>query len=80
MSYISKINKNDKAMNKLSLQLMNSINFFYKEEESNIKYEGYTFNGINIKNVKLSDISFNGLKISWDLEIDKIIFINKKFI
>ena len=77
LSYISKINKNDKAMNKLSWQLMNSINFFYKEEESNIKYEGYTFNGINIKNVKLSDISFNGLKISWDLEIDKIINKNE---
>ena len=64
-------------MNKLSWQLMNSINFFYKEEERNIKYEGYTFNGINIKNVKLSDISFNGLKISWDLEIDKIINKNE---
>ena len=73
LSYISKINKNDKAMNKLFWQIMNSINFYYKEEESNIIYEEYAFNGININNIKLSDISFNSLKISWDLEIDKII-------
>ena len=76
LSYISKMNKNDKAMNKLSLQIMNSINFYYKEEESNIKYEEYAFNGININNIKLSDISFNSLKISWNLEVSKI--INKK--
>ena len=73
LSYISKMNKNDKAMNKLFWQIMNSINFYYKEEESNIIYEEYTFNGININKIKLSDISFNSLKISWDLEIDKII-------
>ena len=67
------MNKNDKAMNKLSCQIMNSINFYYEEEESKIKYEEYAFNGININNIKVSNISYNSLKISWDIENGDII-------
>ena len=73
-----KMNKNDKAMNKLSWQAMNSINFYYKEEESNIKYEEYAFNGINIKNIEINNITYNSLNISWNIENNEI--INKKFL
>ena len=68
ISYISKINKNNKDMNKLSFQMMNSINFEYNEKESNIKYEKYTFNGFILKKLKISDISNTNLKISWNIE------------
>jgi len=46
VSYVSTINKNKNKMNSLSQELMKSIKFSYKEEESNIKYEELYFNGI----------------------------------
>ena len=77
LSYISKMNKNDKAMNLLSIQEMNNINFYFSEEESNIKYEEYSFNGINIIDFEISDVTYNSLRISWNLEESEIIKINK---
>ena len=44
VSYVSTINKNKNKMNSLSQELMKSIKFSYKEEESNIKYEELYFN------------------------------------
>ena len=38
------MNKNEKEINKLSLQLMKSMNFYYNEEKNNIEYEEYFFN------------------------------------
>ena len=45
LSYITKINKNKKSMNKLSQELIKSLNFFYKEDENDIKYEENYLNG-----------------------------------
>ena len=44
VSYVSTINKNKNKMNSLTQELMKSIKFSYKEEESNIKYEELYFN------------------------------------
>ena len=77
LSYISKMNKNDKAMNLLSIQEMNNINFYFSEEERNIKYEEYSFNGININDIEISDVTYNSLRISWNLAESEIININK---
>ena len=51
LSYISKMNKNDKSLKKLSLEIINSINFYFKEEENDIKYEEYAI--INLYNIIL---------------------------
>ena len=69
LSYISKINKNKKAMNKLSKEMMKNLKFYFIEEESNIKYEEYYFNGLSIpKNIEFKDISYDSLNISWNID------------
>ena len=68
LSYISKMNKNDKSLQKLSLETITSINFYFKEEENDIKYEEYTINGIHINNININDISCNSMNISCTIE------------
>ena len=46
LSYVSKMNKNQKEMKKLFEQIMKSIRISFNEKECNIKYEEYIFNGI----------------------------------
>ena len=70
LTYISKINKNQKEMKTLQRELMKSIKFTYQEEDSNIKYEEFCFNGIQIpKNIEVKDIKYNSLNISWDIDL-----------
>ena len=59
LSYITKINKNKKSMNKLSQKTIKGLNFFYKEDENNIKYEEKYINKnkIDIDNIKNNDFS-----------------------
>jgi len=73
LSYISKMNKNDKALNKLSLQILNNIDFSYNEENNNIEYEEYTINGMKINKIDINDITSNSCKISCDFENTEII-------
>ena len=73
LSYISKMNKNDKSLKKLSLEIINSINFYFKEEENDIKYEEYAINGILINNFNINDISHNSVNISCSIEKSDII-------
>ena len=73
LSYISKMNKNDKSLKKLSLEIINSINFYFKEEENDIKYEEYAINGILINNFNINDISYNSVNISCSIEKSDII-------
>ena len=68
LSYISQMNKNEKEINKLSLQLMKSMNFYYNEEKNNIEYEEYFFNDFEIDN-----ISSNGFLIYFNIENEDII-------
>ena len=60
LSYVSKINKNNKEMKRISKELMKSIKFYYEEKDNNIKYDEYYFNGISIssKNIILKDNNF----------------------
>ena len=71
-------------MNILSIQGINSLKFYYSEEENNIKYEVYSFNeGINITTIEIDKITHNSLEISWKPEIPEIIKnlnINVEFI
>ena len=49
LSYISKINKKQKELEKLNSQSMKNIKFNYDKENNDIKYEEYYFNGIEEK-------------------------------
>ena len=69
LNYISNINKNKKEMKLLYQQPMKNLKILYNENESNIKYEEYYFNGISKpKDIEFNDIGINSFKISWKIE------------
>ena len=69
LSYISKINKNKKEMKLLHSKLMKNIKISFQEEETNIKFEEYYFNGIHIpKNIEFKNIEINKLNIFWKID------------
>ena len=69
LSYISKINKNQKEINRLLSEKMENIKFNYQEEKSDINYEEYYFNGINNpKDIEFKDITCSSLNISWKMD------------
>ena len=48
---------------------MKSIKFVYQEENSNIKYDEFYFNGIQIPNyIKFNDIFDLSLNLSWEID------------
>ena len=78
LTYISKINKNQKDMKKLYCELMPKLIFYFDEKECNIKYNETIFNGIpNPKNIKIKDITYNSINISWEIDNENNIDINK---
>jgi len=46
LTYVSKINKNDKEINKLNDACMRNIKISFEVKENKVKYEEYFFNGI----------------------------------
>jgi hypothetical protein len=75
LSYASKINKSQKAMNKLFQTLMKNLKISYVEEESTIKFDDYYFNGIpSPKDVEFKDVGLNSFKVFW--KIDNINSLN----
>ena len=79
LTYVSKINKNKKEMNKLFGILMQNLKISFEEEINKIKYDDYYFNGIQIpKNIEFKEISSSGFKIIWNIDNYKIININKE--
>ena len=67
LTYISKINKNQKEMNKITQILMKNLKLNFIED--NIKYDEYYFNGLFIpKDIQFSDIKVNSFKISWKID------------
>ena len=76
LTYISKLNKNQKEMNKISQILMKNLKLDFVED--NIKYEEYCFNGLPIPNdIKIIDINFNGFKLLWNIDDINILNIDK---
>ena len=62
LTYISKINKNDKEMKKLNDKLMRNIKISFEEKENKVKYEEYFFNGNpSFKDIDFKDIDINTL-------------------
>ena len=76
LTYISKLNKNQKEMNNISKMLMKNLKLNYIDD--NIKYEEYYFNGLSIpKNIQINDITLNCFKLSWNIDDINILNINK---
>ena len=79
LSYVSKINKNKRSLNQFFLEKMKNLKISFNKELNNIDYKEYYFNPIiNIKNIKIENISYDNLAINW--EIDEKIDNNLKFI
>ena len=66
LTYISKINKNDKEIIKLFDTCMRNIKISFEEEKTKVKYEEYFFNGIpSPKDIEFKDIEANSLKVKY---------------
>ena len=75
LTYISKLNKNQKEMINISQILMKNMKMDFISD--NIKYEEYYFNGFPIpKNIQISDITMKSCYLSW--KIDDINILNFK--
>ena len=75
LSYVSKINKNQKEMKDLFQELMKNLKITFIEEQNTIKYEEYYFNGIPIpKDIEFKEIESTSFKVCW--KIDDIITKN----
>ena len=69
LTYISKINKNEKEMKKLNNTLMRNIKISFEGNDNKIKYEEYFFNGIpSPKDIEFKDIDVNSLKVYWKID------------
>ena len=78
LSYLSKINKNEKEIGKIFQQLMKNMKISFIENESQIKYEEYYFNGIPIpNNIEFNNIGTNSFQINWKIDNINILNINK---
>ena len=76
LTYVSKLNKNQKEMNKISQILMKNLKLEFKDD--NIKYEEYYFNGLSIpKDIQINDIKVNSCNISWKIDDINILNIDK---
>ena len=79
LSYVSKINKNNKEAKKLFQELMRNLKLEFVENETKIKYTDYFFNGIpSPKNIEINDIQANNAKINWKIDILNILNIYNK--
>ena len=81
LSFISKINKNKKGFNSLFQELMYNIKLSFNDEENDIKFEEYYFNGAPIPNdIEYKDntfIDFNNIELTWKLNDIKNLDKNK---
>ena len=79
LSYVSKMNKNQKEMMLLFQQLMKNLKINFKEEESNITYEEYFFNGIQTpKDIEFKEIGTNSFKLFWKIDDINILNLDNK--
>ena len=78
LTYVSKINKNEKEMKNLNDICMRNIKISFDEKENKVKYEGYFFNGIpSPKDIEFKDIEANSLKVNWKIDDINILNIDK---
>ena len=69
LSYVSKMNTNKKDSNSILVTLMKNIDMNFQEDECNIKYEEYFFNGFEKpNNIQIKDIKPDSVKVYCDIE------------
>ena len=69
LSYVGKMNSNKKDSNSILIKLMENLDMKFQEEQTNIKYEEYFFNGLqNPKNIQINDIKLHSANVSWDID------------
>ena len=77
LSYVSKINKNQKEASTLFQELMKNVKITFNEKDNDIKYNEYYFSGIQKpKNIQFNDIYLSCFKLSWEIDDIKIENIN----
>ena len=75
LTYVAKINSNKNDSNSLLATLMQNLDMKFQEEQTQIKYENYFFNGIQVpKNIQIKDIKIHSAIVVWDIDniINKI--------
>ena len=78
LSYVSKINKNQKEMRILFGEPIKNVKISFIEEESKIKYEEYYFNGIPIpKDIEFKDIGSKSINVLWKIDDTNLLNIDK---
>jgi len=78
LTYVSKINKNKKEINKLNSQLIKNTKISFEEDKTNIKFDEYYFNGVPLpNNIQFKDITKFGFIIMWDIDNINLINIDK---
>ena len=76
LTYVSKINKNQKKMDYMTKLLMKNLKLHFIEE--NIKYEEYYFNGLPIPdNIQFSNIMPYCFNLSWNIKDLNLLNIDK---
>ena len=66
-------------MNILLQELMRNLKITFEENQTNIKFNNYYFNGIQTpKDIEFKDISTNNLKIFWNIDNINILNIDNK--
>ena len=76
LTYVSKLNKNQKEMNNITQILMKNLKLDFIDD--NIKYEEYYFNGLSIpKDIQIGDIKLNSCNVSWKIDDLNILNIDK---
>jgi hypothetical protein len=80
LTYISEINNNYKKLQIISKKKIKNLKISFKEEQNNILYEEYYFNGISIpQDLEFGDIAYNSLNLTWKINhINNINIDNKQ--
>ena len=69
LSYVAKMNSNKKDSNSMLTKLMKNLDMKFQEEQTNIKYEEYFFNGIQSPtNIQINEIKLHSAKVSWEID------------
>ena len=78
LSYVSNINKNQKDINILTHELMKNLKISFIEDENQIKYEEYYFNGIPIpQDIDFKEIGTSNFKVFWKIDDNKVLHLDK---
>ena len=77
LTYISKINKNEKKINKLLQENIKNIIIKFEEDKIDIKFDSYIFSGLPIPDIEINEITFDTINITLKNDLKNFINIDK---